>query len=229
MRWLALPMPSLHWQLRPPITEQSALRPNNTGNLTAASAVQKEAEALGPDLEAVLSLIALRAYSLLQASGAAIALAGNDARFMTCGASAGQSAPPVGATLQVGSGFSGECVRIGTTLRCDDTQTDERVDRQSCYALGIRSVLAVPVRSGAKTIGPIEVFSERPGAFSENDSAMLQRFTETITGAVNRTRSSYQPSDPPPPFANHFPRGWTFCSPMSQKSRKRMYSAMRTN
>jgi Tfp pilus assembly protein PilZ len=108
----------------------SPLRPNYSDTLDAASAVQREAESMGNDLEAILSLIALRSHSLLRASGAAIALAGNsdDASTMACRASAGSSAPPVGAILQVGTGFSGECVRTARRLRCDDTETDERVD-----------------------------------------------------------------------------------------------------
>ena len=197
------------------------LRPNYTDTLGAASAVQREAESLGADLEAVLSLIALRSHSLLRASGAAIALAGkekdkdkkddkdkdrdndNDASAMACRASAGPSAPPVGATLQVGSGFSGECVRTARMLRCDDTETDERVDRQSCRALCIRSMLAAPVRSGAKVIGLLEVFSARPNAFGEHDSAILQRFAETIAAAVSRASPTDNSSGPSP--AKHFP------------------------
>src|SRR5258707_2054114 len=156
--------------------QHAMFRPNYSDSLGAASAVQREAESLGADLEAVLSLIALRSHSLLRASGAAIALAGkdkdkdkdrdndNDASAMTCRASAGPSAPPVGAMLQVGSGFSGECVRTGRTLRCDDTETDALVDRQSCRALGIRSMLAVPIGAGEKTIGLIEGFSAHANA-----------------------------------------------------------------
>ena len=185
---------------------RSGLRPNYSDTLNAASAVQREAESLGTDIAAVLSLIALRSHSLLRASGAAIALAGDDAKSMVCRASAGQSAPPVGATLQVGSGLSGECVRTGRTLRCDDTETDERVDRESCRALGIRSILAVPVLSRAKVIGLLEVFSAQPNAFDENDGATLQRFAETISGAVNRARGVDQSSAPvesiPKPFAS---------------------------
>src|SRR5438270_3575424 len=97
-----------------PSPEHSALPPNYSDVLSAASAVQREAESLS-DLESVLSLIVSRSQSLLRASGAAVALAEQNSghmagivtRTMTCRASAGQSAPPVGATLQVGSGFSG--------------------------------------------------------------------------------------------------------------------------
>jgi hypothetical protein len=186
--------------------EHSALRPDYTEILSAASAIQREAESLAVDLEAVLSLIVSRSQSLLRASGAAIALAEKDSahtsestiRSITCRASAGQSAPPVGAALQVGSGFSGECVRTGTTLRCDDCETDERVDRQSCRALGIRSVLAAPIRAAERVIGLLEVFSARPGAFGENDTIVLQRFAETIATAVTRAERAEDSSVPPP-------------------------------
>ncbi len=182
----------------------TVLRPTYTDTLTAATAVQREAESLGSDLEAVLSLVALRSQSLLRASGAAIALAGKEAGLMICRASAGQSAPPVGAALQVGSGFSGECVRTGKMSRCDDADTDERVDRQSCRALGIRSMLAAPIRSGEKMIGLLEVFSAQASAFNENDSAVLQRFAETILAAVNRAVQAHDLSAPPPPSPKPF-------------------------
>ena len=42
----------------------------------------------------------------------------------------------------MGSGFSGECVKSGKVLRSDDA--DIRVDQESCRALGVRSIVAVP-------------------------------------------------------------------------------------
>ena len=163
-----------------------APRPGYTDTLAAVTAVQRQVEALGPDLAAALQLISERAQTLVRASGAAIALANGDPNFMICRASSGPDAPPVGAPLQVGSGFSGECVKTGTLLRCDDTESDVRVDRDTCRALGLRSILAVPVRVGEKSIGIVEVFSRLPNCFSENDSRVLQRLAETVLAAVNR-------------------------------------------
>ncbi len=160
--------------------------PGYTDTLAALSAVQREVEALGADLADALRLIANRAHKLVRASGAAIALADSDPDFMVCRASAGDDAPPVGARLQVGSGFSGECVKSGRLLRCEDAETDARVDRASCRALGIRSILAVPVRVGEKSIGILEAFSPQPDAFTENDSTALQRLADTVLAAVNR-------------------------------------------
>ncbi len=179
-----------------PAVESTTPSPSYTDTLAAASAVQREAESLGADLGAVLSLIASRSQSLLRASGAAIALAGTDAGIMICRASAGPSAPPVGVGLQVGSGFSGECVRTGETLRCDDAETDKRVDRESCRSLGIRSMLAAPIRSGEKVVGLLETFSADPNAFSERDSAVLQRFAESIVAAAKRAAPVEATPDP---------------------------------
>ncbi len=177
----------------------SGPRPNYSDTLSAASAVQREAESLGSDIEAVLTLIANRSNSLLRASGTAIAIAGEDAGTMICRASVGESAPPVGATLKIGSGFSGDCVRSAKTLRCDDTDVDDRVDAQSCRALNIRSMLACPIRSREKAIGLIEVFSAQPNSFGEHDSAVLQRFAETILAALNRLSPADDPPAPPAP------------------------------
>jgi hypothetical protein len=167
-----------------------APRPNYTDTLEAVTAVQRQVEALGSDLGAALQLTAERAQTLLRASGSAIALSDPDPDFMICRASSGPDAPPVGARLQVGSGFSGECVKRGVLLRCDDAEADERVDRESCRALGIRSILAAPVRVGEKSVGLVEVFSGQPNAFAETDGGVLQRFADTVLDAVNRAASA---------------------------------------
>lgn len=178
------------------------LRPSFTDTLTAVSAVQREAESLGPDLEAVLTLIVCRSRSLLEGAGAAIALAANKPGSIVCRASVGLSAPPVGAELKAGVGFSGDCLRSGQTLRCDDCDTDARVDPQTCRALGIRSMIASPIRAGEKVIGLIEVFSEQPNAFAEKDGVVLQRLAESIAAAVNRPTSGNDV--PPPPTVKSF-------------------------
>lgn len=172
-------------------SEASAMvppRPDQSELLAALPAIQREAEACGTDLRAALNLIASRAQVLLRASGAAIALAGSEPEMLECEGSAGSAAPPVGARLQAGSGFSGACVTSGKILRCDDTENDERVDRESCRALGIRSMLAAPVKSGAAVVGLIEAFSAQPNCFHEHDATALQRLAETVMACSRRAQ-----------------------------------------
>jgi len=174
-------------------------KPSYTDTLAAVSVVQRQVEALGSDFAGALQLIAERAQSLLRASGAAVALADADPNFMICRASSGADAPPVGARLQVGSGFSGECVQSRMPLRCDDTELDSRVDRESCRALGIRAIVAAPIRAGERSIGLVEALSANPNNFSESDERVLLKIAETVLNALNRAaRSENLPPIPKP-------------------------------
>lgn len=155
-----------------------------TSVLTALAAVKREVESLGSDLDGALELLAQRAQAFTRATGAAIAL--TEGPEMICRASAGPDAPGLGARFSIGSGFSGECVRTGRLLSCEDSETDPVVDRESCRALGIRSMVAVPVRWEEAVIGLLEVFSPEPYAFSSNDSAVLERLAGICSAAVHR-------------------------------------------
>jgi hypothetical protein len=169
---------------------------------------ESELESKQFDRETELQSIAERALSLTRATGAAIALSSDNDREMICVASAGADAPPVRSRLQVGSGFSGECVRTGRSLRCDDSETDDRVDRAGCKSLGIRSLVAVPIRQGSKIAGLLEVFSPQPYAFNADDIGALQQLTGSILPTTGRTEKAPAPKvhvsppivpTPPPP------------------------------
>lgn len=199
-------MPAPYRQPVIPAPNVPPIRTSHTDKLAAVNAVQREVEALGRDLSGALKLLAVRAQTLVRASGAAIALTDKDPAFLVCRASSGPDAPPIGARLQSGSGFSGECVRTGTLQRCNDTETDTRVDRESCRLLGIRAMLAVPLRAGEKSIGILEVFSSQPEAFNDSDDRVLQRLGESILTAVNRAaRAESLPELQPAASLQNFP------------------------
>ena len=163
---------------------ESSAPPDYTSILVALAAVKREVASVGGDLDAALQFVAERALTFMHATGAAIALSrGNE---MVCVAAAGPDAPSPGARLQVGSGFSGECIRTAKLLRCDDADTDSRVDREICRILGIRSIIAIPIRRGDTVIGLLEVFGSNAGAFSENDNTILQQLADTALAAMNR-------------------------------------------
>lgn len=193
------PKPSARVAASPLAPSVPEARADYTTTLAALSAVQREVEAKGSNLDAALQLIAERARTFTRASGAAIALA--EGRAMVCRASSGD-APPVQATLDVTSGFSGYCARTGFLQRCDDAETDSRVDRESCRMLGIRSMIAVPIRLGDSVIGLLEVFSGQPGAFSDRDGTVLQRLADTVLASLNRAeRARSKHLEPPVHFA----------------------------
>src|ERR1700731_4904910 len=142
------------------------------------------------DLHAALQLLAERAQYITGASGAAIALRRGGHNDMLCHASAGSNAPELGALLSAESGLSGERVRTGQPLGCDDAESDPRVNRQSCRELGIASVVVMPIVSEDQVLGVFELFSGRPKAFAERDLSALQRLGEMVETAVQHARAA---------------------------------------
>jgi hypothetical protein len=183
-----------------------------TSLLTGLAAVQREVESLGADQEKALQLIVGCALTFTRATGAAVALSSRFikseaetdanrepmAEEMICAGVSGCDAPPLGSHLQVGSGFSGECVRSRTVLSCEDAETDARVDRETCRALGIRSMIAAPVLLNDAAIGLLEVFSPYAHAFDNNDRTVIERLAKIISGTIAQSKDSSSAVAPSP-------------------------------
>ncbi len=133
-------------------------------------------------LDEVLQLVAERALAITGADGVAIALAEGNA--IVCRASAGSIAPDPGIRLDPNSGFSGECLVSGRIVRCDDADTDSRVNLAACRRLGVRSMLAVPLSAKQSIIGLIEAFSREPYGFNDSDVRGLGLLAELILSAM---------------------------------------------
>jgi GAF domain-containing protein len=146
--------------------------------------MQYEFSSLGTDLTASLRLIGERARSLTRGSGAAIALVHKGVAM--CRASVGNSAPALGTRLDVNSGLAGECFREGKTLRCDDAENDPRVDLETCRKLGVRSIVAAPVRFERDTVGLLMVFAPEPFNFDEGDVAVVESLAHTVVRSMRQ-------------------------------------------
>jgi TonB family protein len=151
-------------------------------NTLAANGGGEASENLALDL--VLNQIVEQACLATGATGSAIALTRDGE--MVCRATTGRTAPDLGVRLD-NAGFSAECLRVGTLQRCDDTETDPRVDAAACRLLGVRSILVVPLWYWGEFMGIFEIFSPRPNAFGERDEQTLQALAYRI---VRHTKES---------------------------------------
>jgi N-acetylmuramoyl-L-alanine amidase/putative methionine-R-sulfoxide reductase with GAF domain len=133
-------------------------------------------------LDEVLQLVAERALAITGADGVAIALAEGDA--IICRAVAGKVTPDAGVRLDPNSGFSGACLSSGQVVRCDDSETDTRVNAAACRALGTRSMVAVPLSAKQTNIGLVEAFSTAPYGFNDSDVRSLTLLAELILAAL---------------------------------------------
>jgi Sel1 repeat/GAF domain len=99
---------------------------------------------------------------------------------MVCRARFGDPAPPLGAPVDIKQGLSGECVRTGLLVSCVDTESDPRVDPDVSRALGIGSLMAVPMVSDFRVVGLLEIFSAYPRSFTRSHGTILDRLVEMI-------------------------------------------------
>ena len=166
-------------------------------NVAGAMAAREESFAAGgvsssggggtlaePELDAALQLLVERAQYITGATGTALALPQGDE--MVCRASAGLSAPAVGARLQVRSGLTGESIARRQLLRCDNAESDPRVNLETCRALGIASIVVLPLlRRSGEVRGLFELFSDHPYAFEERDLIALERMADLTLTALD--------------------------------------------
>ena len=136
------------------------------------------------ELDSALQLLVDRAQYITGATGTALALPQGEE--MVCRASAGASAPAVGARLQVRSGLTGESISRRQLLRCDNAETDARVNLEACRALGIASIVVLPLlRGDGEVRGLFELFSDHPYAFEERDLIALERMADLTLPALD--------------------------------------------
>lgn len=137
------------------------------------------AEFLG-ELQGVLD----KARRFSGATGAAIAFVEGDELVTKAGL--GGLAPEAGSRSPITGSFTGLCVASREVQRCDDASVDPRVDKHACAALGIASMVIVPIIETKHAIGVIAAFAPKPNAFSATHVALLRTLADIVVELQKR-------------------------------------------
>jgi len=109
---------------------------------------------------------------------------------LVCRATTG-SAPDMGIRLNPHAGLSGLCLQTKSVQRCDDTESDSRVDCEACRGLRARSILVVPIQKREEVVGLLEAFAPDADHFREHDVVTLVSFCKQIVNEIDHSiRSS---------------------------------------
>lgn len=133
-------------------------------------------------LDEVLQLICDRTQALTRADGMMIALR-NGSEF-ACHAAAGTLPIQRDIRLNRESEFLRECLVSGRTVRCDDAQTDGRLDSDLSQMIGARATVLIPLRGYRQNIGVLQAFSASAWSFTDEDVRCLELFAELILAAL---------------------------------------------
>lgn len=134
-----------------------------------------------------LAVITQRAQTFTGASAAAVALLDDASGEIVCMARCGASAPEIGSAVGPGS-FTGTSILSGKELRCDDAETDPRVDIHAVRSLNIRSIVVIPVKDPKQVIGVLSVFAPVPHIFTITHVAVLKTMADQIATLARKRR-----------------------------------------
>lgn len=144
--------------------------------------IQNEIGRIGGDLGDVMAFVVEQTLSLVNADGAVIELA--EGADMVYRSTAGMARDTLGLRVARQASLSGLCVETGVPLRCDDSESDLRVDRDACRSLGFRSMIVIPLKNDTLTIGVLKATAREPNRFSDMDVAVLELVSGFLTTSI---------------------------------------------
>jgi diguanylate cyclase (GGDEF)-like protein len=137
---------------------------------------------LGLDLNAVMEVVVGQARDITEAAGAVVELV--DGEDMVYQAVAGLAQGQLGLRLPKKDSLAGRCIESRYALRCDDSESDPRVNREACRKVGLRSMVVVPLFYRDEPVGVLKVLSSVPNAFGDGHILVLGLMSELIAASM---------------------------------------------
>jgi EAL domain-containing protein (putative c-di-GMP-specific phosphodiesterase class I) len=151
---------------------------DETDMLRRVLAIHGEIAQAGLDPHRIVDVVTRRAQELTHAAGAVVEiLDGDDLIYWSA---SGTCTSGLGLRVDTKKSLSGMCATTNLILRCDDSESDPRVDREKCQRMSLRSMVVAPLRFDDITIGVLKVVSPFVHAFGPNDERALALLNDLI-------------------------------------------------
>lgn len=149
--------------------------------LVAIVDAQLELARLGPVFGAVMDLAAAKAMQLAGADGAVIELVeGSEVVYR---AAHGLAEAQLGLRMQIKGSLSGLVLTSRQAATCTDSEIDERVNREACRRVGLRSMAILPLLFGEHAGGVLKLAWREPRPFDEDEVPIGQAIAD-MTAAL---------------------------------------------
>jgi PAS domain S-box-containing protein len=173
----------------PPGSRAEIVHRHYAERMAALVQVQRLLASTDATPEQLMDQIPDLALSVVPASGAVFELIDGDDIVLRAGSAAAIASNALGTRLSLQGSLSGEAIRLGQTVRCDDTESDLRVALDECRRFGLRSVLVTVVRDKSGPIGVLKLFGFEPGRFGVTESDSLELLAEALGAVIQRKRA----------------------------------------
>lgn len=152
-------------------------------HLTKVAAAQNAIVVAQRGVVQVIDEILVQTRELIVADGVALLSVEGDELVTSAGW--GMSEPYIGVHLSLQTSLAGRSANEDRVLRCNDSETDPRVDREGCRRVGIRSLMAAPLRHGESTSWVLLYIAAEPNAFRERDEQTLDLIRGLCAAALS--------------------------------------------
>ena len=157
--------------------------------LAALVQVQRMLATTESTLDELIDRIPDLALQVVPAYGAVFELLDGDAVIFRAGSAATVAVGALGQRLALEGSLTGEAIRLGGTVRCDDTELDDRVALDACRRFGLRAVLVTVVRDQHGPIGALKLFDHRPRQFGLPEADSIELLAEALGAIIQRKRA----------------------------------------
>ena len=160
-------------------------RPDHSQCLAEIVETQKQIQTRQLELSSAANLIAERVQRITQAAGVAVGVVKKEDQVSYV-AALGTAADSAGSLEPLAACLSANCIRHGEILQCPDAEADFRLIPEICRALGVKSLIAVPVYHEGTIAGVLEVRFAAGNAFQEQDVRSCQLMAGLVAEAIAR-------------------------------------------
>jgi EAL domain-containing protein (putative c-di-GMP-specific phosphodiesterase class I) len=170
------------------LRQRRDLESHGAGDLSKLVNAQSEIARAGLDLKRVVDAITNHAQLLTDSTGAVIEMIeGTDLMYWS---GSGALHEHEGLRIAASGSLSGLSIEKGTVLRCRDSESDGRVNRQACRQVGARSALVTPLECNGELVGVLKVISDQVNAYTDRHLELLQALA-TFTGSMLNSALKY--------------------------------------
>ncbi|MEZ0391956.1 MAG: CHASE3 domain-containing protein [Pseudobdellovibrionaceae bacterium] len=134
----------------------------------------------------LMDLVVQRSLDLTQADGSIIEILEGD--NLVYHHAHGAAHAFLGMKIPRTGSFSGLCLKENKTLICHDSETDDRVNREACRKVNLRSMIVVPLQHGDQVIGVLKNYSATPHHFDDQAFRALTLLTGLLSSALSQAQ-----------------------------------------
>ncbi len=142
------------------------------------------------ELDSVLNTTAQLVHGRFGYNHVALFLLDDEEEYLNMKTSAGSFGvtPPANHRIKMREGMIGWVAHSGETLLANDVSQEPHFINLYSKLISTHSELSVPIRSGLKVVGVIDVQSPELNAFTENDILVIETLADQIAAAVRNSQ-----------------------------------------